>query len=98
MTLFEKPLQDIVANIDKVLGRSRGFEVGQCLTSALICEITEQAQIIFEQAMVLVGGFAESRYLRTALQSRLKLGVKQINIDEATCVLPYYTMGVSHIC
>ena len=37
--------------------------------------------------MILVGGFAESQYLQTVILSRLKKGIKQINVDEATCVI-----------
>ena len=46
--------------------------------------------MLVTQAMVLVGGFAESLYLQTVLRSRLRKGIKQINVDEATCVLPNY--------
>jgi len=43
--------------------------------------------LTYFKSLLLVGGFAESKYLRAALDERLKVkGVKQISIDEPTCV------------
>ena len=53
-------------------------------------EFTGLIHTTFGQAMILVGGFAESQYLQSVILSRLRKGIKQINVDEATCVLPWH--------
>jgi len=47
--------------------------------------------LTYFKSLLLVGGFAESKYLRAALDERLKVrGVKQISIDEPTYVSPAF--------
>jgi len=44
------------------------------------------------QSLLTVGGFAESPYLREFLRAKLESkGIRQITIDEPTCVIPRAT-------
>jgi len=80
-SFFKAQVTAVAASIEEITRRSGGFDVGS--DAVTIFQILD-AHIF--KSLLLVGGFAESSYLRTALDERLR--VRQITIDSPTCVCP----------